>query len=174
MEIDFGHFTVRGWRRGDEESLVRHANNPNIARNLRDRFPHPYTIDDAKAWIAHAAFQDPVTDFAIIVGGEAAGGIGFERQPDIAHRSLELGYWLGEAHWGRGIVSEAVRALTRHMSANFDVCRIYATVFEENPASVRVLEKAGFSCEGRMRKAATKGGHTFDLLLYALVREEMR
>ncbi len=103
--------------------------------------------------------------------GEASRRLGFERQQDIAHRSVELGYWLGEAHWGRGIVTEAVRALTRYMFSNFDVCRIYSTVFEENPASVRVLEKAGFACEGRLRKAATKGGQTFDLLLYSLVKE---
>lgn len=171
MEIDFGRFTIREWRRGDEESLARHANNFNVARNLRERFPHPYTLEDAKAWIGHVVTEDPVTSFAIVVEGEAAGGIGFERQPDIARRSLELGYWLGEACWGRGIVTEAVRALCQHMFANSDVCRIYATVFEENPASVRVLEKAGFTCEGRLRRAATKGGQTFDLLLYALIRE---
>ena len=171
MELDLGSFVIREWRRGDEESLVRHANNPNVARNLRDRFPHPYTLEDAKTWMAHAVAEDPVTNFAIAVSGEAVGGIGFERQQDISCRSLELGYWLGEAYWGRGIVTEAVRALSQHMFAHFDVCRIYATVFEENPASVRVLEKAEFTCEGRLRKAATKGGHTFDLLLYALVNE---
>jgi ribosomal-protein-alanine N-acetyltransferase len=172
MEINLGHFQVREWRRGDEESLARHANNPNVAHNLRQRFPHPYTLEDAKAWVTHAVSEDPATNFAIVVNGEAAGGIGFERQHDIAERSLELGYWLGEAHWGRGIVTDAVRALSEHMFANFDVCRIYATVFGENPASVRVLEKAGFTCEGRLRQAATKGGRTFDLLLYALIREE--
>jgi RimJ/RimL family protein N-acetyltransferase len=171
MEIDLGSFVIRDWRRGDEESLVRHANNPKVAHHLRDRFPHPYTLDDAKAWIDHACSENPVTNFAIVVHGDAVGGIGFERQQDIAQRSLELGYWLGEAHWGRGIVTEAVRAVTRHMFANFDVCRIYSTVFEENPGSVRVLEKAGFTCEGRLRQAATKGGRTFDLLLYALVKE---
>ena len=107
-----------------------------------------------------------------MVDGEAAGGIGFERQPDIAHRSLELGNWLGEAYCGRGIVTEAVRALSQYMFANLDVCRIYSTVFEENPATVRVLEKAGFTYEGSLRRAATKGGITFDLLLYALIKED--
>lgn len=172
MEISLGHCLIREWRRSDAEALVRHANNLKISRNLRDRFPYPYTLEDATAWIEHACSEDPVTNFAIVVDGESAGGVGFERQQDIAHRSVEMGYWLGEAHWGRGIVTDAVRALTHYVFSNFDVCRIYSTVFEENPASVRVLEKAGFACEGRLRKAATKGGHTFDLLLYALIRED--
>jgi len=171
VEIDLGFFQLRAWRKGDEESLVRHANNPNVARNLRDRFPHPYTLTDARSWVRHARSQDPITDFAIVVNGEAAGGIGFELQRDVARRSAELGYWLGEAHWGRGIVTEGVRALTRLMFSNFDLNRIYSTVFDGNPASVRVLEKAGFTFEGRMRKAAVKGGRTLDVLLYALLKE---
>ena len=128
MEIDLGRFLVREWRRGDEDALVRHANNPNVARNMRDRFPHPYTSADAQWWIAHASAQSPSTDFAIVVDGEAAGGIGFILQEDVARRSVEIGYWLGEAYWGRGIATDAVRALSEHIFANFDICRIYSTV----------------------------------------------
>lgn len=101
MEIDLGHSLIREWRRGDEESLVRHANNPNVSRNMRDRFPHPYTRADADWWIGHASAQTPPTDFAIVVDGEAAGGIGFILQADVSRRSAEIGYWLGEAFWGR-------------------------------------------------------------------------
>jgi RimJ/RimL family protein N-acetyltransferase len=172
MEINLGHFMIRDLRQGDEEAIARHANNPNIFRNVRDRFPHPYTVDNAKWWIAHASSANPMTDFAIVVEGEAVGGIGFMMQEDIFRRSVEIGYWLGEAYWGRGIVTAAVRAMTEYIFANFDVCRIYAGVFEWNPGSMRVLEKAGFTCEGRMRKAATKHGQTMDEFIYALVKEE--
>ena len=172
MEIDLGHFLIRDWRRGDEESLARHANNPKIWRNVRDRFPHPYTLDDAKAWIERASTDRPMTSFAIVVDGEAVGGVGFFLQEDIFRRSVEIGYWLGEAFWGRGIVTDAVRAMSEYIFANFDVCRIYAGVFEWNPASMRVLEKAGYVFEARMRKAATKEGQTIDEFIYALVKEE--
>jgi [ribosomal protein S5]-alanine N-acetyltransferase len=172
MEIDLGHFMIREWRHGDEESLARHANNPKIFRNVRDRFPHPYTLEDARWWIEHNGSADPLTSFAIVVDGEAAGGIGFFLQEDILRRSVEIGYWLGEPFWGRGIVTDAVRAMSEHIFANFDVCRIFACVFEWNPGSMRVLEKAGFVFEGRMRKAVTKLGQTIDDFVYALVREE--
>jgi len=172
VEIDLVRFLIREWRRGDEEALARHANNPNVARNMRDRFPHPYTSADAQWWIAHASAQSPSTDFAIVVDGEAAGGIGFILQEDVARRSVEIGYWLGEAYWGRGIATDAVRALSEHIFANFDICRIYSTVFELNPASIRVLEKAGYAYEGRQRKAVTKNGETLDVLMYALIKDE--
>jgi RimJ/RimL family protein N-acetyltransferase len=172
MELDLGPFLIRGWRRGDEQALVRSANNPNVVRNLRDRFPHPYTRADADAWLAHAATKNPIVDFAIVVNGEAVGGIGYLPQHDVARRSVEIGYWLGEPYWGRGIVTGAVRALCEHIFRNPDICRIYASVFESNPASARVLEKAGFVCEGRLRKSVTKNGQTMDALIYALVKDE--
>jgi [ribosomal protein S5]-alanine N-acetyltransferase len=171
VEIHLGDYLIREWRRGDEEALVRHANNPNVARTMRDRFPHPYTRADADWWIAHASAQMPPTNFAIVVDGEAAGGIGFILQEDVSRRSVEIGYWLGEAYWGRGIVTGAVRALCEHIFAAFDVCRIYAMAFESNPASWRVLDKSGFVLEGRLRKAVVKHGQMLDALMYALVRE---
>ena len=171
MEINLGNGLIREWRHGDEESLVRHANNPKVAQNLRDRFPHPYTLADATWWIGHASSESPMTNFAIIANDEAVGGVGLVRQQDVERRSLEIGYWLGEAYWSRGIATEAVRAMTEYAFANFDVCRIYATVFESNPASIRVLEKAGFVCEGRLRRSVTKNGQTVDSLMYALVNE---
>lgn len=139
---------------------------------MRDRFPHPYTRSDADWWIAHASAQMPPTDFAIVVNGDAAGGIGFILHEDVARRSVEIGYWLGEAYWGRGIATGAVRAVSDHIFATFDVCRIYATVFASNPASVRVLEKAGYAYEGRQRKAVTKNRETLDALMYALIKDE--
>lgn len=172
MEIRVRDFLIREWRRGDEASLVRHANNPNVSRNLREIFPYPYTAAEATRWITHASSKTPTTDFAIVVDGEAAGGIGFVQLGDVERRSVDIGYWLGEAHWGKGIMTDVLRAVSRHIFANYDVCRIQTIVFESNPASIRVLEKAGYSYEGRQRKAVTKHGITMDALMYALVMEE--
>ena len=172
MEIQIRDFLIRGWHRGDEASLVRHANNPNVSRNLREIFPYPYTADDATRWITHASSKTPTTDFAIVIDGEAAGGIGFVQLGDVERRSVDIGYWLGEAHWGKGIMTDVLRAVSDHIFANFDVCRIQTIVFESNPTSIRVLEKAGYSYEGRQRKAITKGGVTMDALTYALVNDE--
>jgi [ribosomal protein S5]-alanine N-acetyltransferase len=171
LDLPVAGAQVRPWRRGDEASLVRHANNRNVWITLGDRFPHPYTLDDAREWIAATGSQDPTVHFAIVVDGEAAGGIGLELQQDIAKRSAVIGFWLGEAHWGRGITTAALKALTEHAFAAFDLCRLQAYVFERNAASARVLEKAGYLWEARLRKAATKNGETFDLLMYAMVRE---
>jgi ribosomal-protein-alanine N-acetyltransferase len=138
--------------------------------NLRDRFPHPYTARDADEWIALVSREDPVTKFAIVVDGAAVGGAGIELGTDVARRSAEVGYWLGEAYWGRGIATEALRALTDYAWGTFDVCRLHADVFEWNPASMRVLEKAGYTLESRARRAVTKDGHTIDKLVYVQLR----
>jgi len=170
LELPVAGARLRAWRRGDEASLVRHADNRRVSATLGDRFPYPYTLAAAKEWIAAAASQDPTVHFAIEVDGEAAGGIGLELQHDIWKRCGVVGFWLGEAHWGRGIATAALCALTAHAFATFDVCRLQAYVFDGNAASGRVLEKAGYALEARLRQAATKDGRTFDLLEYALVR----
>src|SRR5688500_13940703 len=103
---------LRPWRTGDEESLVRHANNRNVWRNLRDAFPHPYTLADARQYIERQVSESKSLGFAIEVHGEAAGGIALHPQQDVARRSAEIGYWLGETHWGRGIMTEAVQTMT--------------------------------------------------------------
>jgi RimJ/RimL family protein N-acetyltransferase len=170
MELRLTTCTLRPWRKGDEESLVRHANNRAVWRNLRDLFPHPYTQADAEWWIETSSAADPITNFAIAVDGAAVGAIGVVLKDDVFRRSAEIGYWLGEEFWGRGIVSEAVRAMTDYAFANWDLCRIQAGVFEWNPASMRVLEKAGYQFEGRMHKAVIKDGESIDELIYAIVR----
>ena len=170
MDFLLSKARLRPWRSGDEASAALHANNPNIWRNLRDTFPHPYTLEDAFRWVEHT--KDSDTSFAIEVDGEASGGIGLHIQTDVARRSAEIGYWLGEAHWGRGIMTEAVRELTAYGFQHFDLVRIYALVFEWNPTSMRVLEKAGYRFESRRRKAVTKEGQTIDDVMYAIVRED--
>ncbi len=171
MELKLENCTIRSWRRGDEESLVRHANNYNVWRNLRDRFPHPYTLDDAREWIQMSNAENPQINFAIAVDGAAVGGIGLVLKDDIHRCTAEIGYWLGEEFWGRGIVTEAVRALTEWGFENFALSRIYAGVLEWNPASMRVLEKAGYQFEARLRKAIVKEGQVMDELIYAVIRE---
>jgi len=163
--------TVRSCEWRDRESIVRHANNRNVWLNLRDRFPHPYTNADARNFLDMVVGVTPVTSFAIALDDEAVGGIGFTVQNDVAHRSAEIGYWLGEQFWGRGIATEALTAVTEYAFKNFDLCRLYAHVFEWNPASARVLEKAGYDFEGRLKKSVTKNGQTIDQLMYAIVRD---
>jgi RimJ/RimL family protein N-acetyltransferase len=170
MELRLTKSTIREWKRGDEESLVLHANNRNVSRNLRDAFPYPYTMADAQHWIEIAGTADPLTSFAIDVEGSAVGGIGIVLKDDIYRRSAEIGYWLGEEFWGRGIVTEALEVMTDYAFSTWDLCRISAGVFEWNPGSVRVLEKAGYQFEGRMRKAVIKDGETIDQLIFAIVR----
>ncbi len=170
MELKLSRCTLRAWRAGDEASLVRYANNRNVSGNLKDRFPFPYTGADATAWIAHASGQTPVVNFAIVVNGEAVGGAGIELGTDVFHRSAEVGYWLGEPFWGRGIASEVLRAITDYAWATLDVIRLEAGVFSWNPASARVLEKAGYTLEGRLRQAVVKHGRVGDRLIYGLLR----
>jgi [ribosomal protein S5]-alanine N-acetyltransferase len=170
VPLELSRCTLRPWRIGDEASLVRYADNRNVWRNMRDRFPHPYTAADAEAWIKKASAETPATSFAIVVDGAAVGGVGIELGTDVFRRSAEIGYWVGEPFWGRGIATEALGAMTEYAFAHFDICRLVAGVFEWNPASARVLEKVGYTLEGRARRGVVKDGRTGDRLLYALVR----
>ena len=168
--IDAGPCVIRPWGLGDRESLVRNANSRRVWLMLRDQFPHPYTRADADEWLAHAAKQDPVTSFAIVVDDDAAGGIGLAPQPDVHRRSAEVGYWLGEAFWNRGIMTAAVRTFTAYAFDTYDLIRIFAGVFSTNPASMRVLEKAGYTREGILRRSVVKDGQILDQVLYAVTR----
>jgi len=163
---------LRRWRSSDLASLVRNANNRAVWINLRDRFPFPYTAREGREWIRLTAAEAPLHNFAIVVDGEAVGGIGVEPQPDVHRRSVEIGYWLGEPYWGRGIMTEAVSAVTTYAIESLNMCRVFACVFESNPASARVLEKAGFDREGRLRRSVLKAGRMLDQLMYAYVVDD--
>lgn len=169
MSTSFG--SLRPWNAVDKASLVRYANNRKIWLNLRDAFPHPYTEASADAFLAMVGRQDPVTFFAIATPDEAIGGIGVSIGGDIHRRTAEMGYWLAEPFWGKGIVSEAVATMTTIAFDRFDLVRIYAVPFAENPASCRVLEKAGFVAEGLLRSNAVKDGRLLDQWMYARVRD---
>ena len=170
MEIALPNCVVREFRPGDEESLARNANDRRIWRNLKDAFPHPYTLDHARAWIAQNQYQKPPHHFAIDVDGQVVGGIGLEFKPDIWRYAAEFGYWLSPDYWGRGIMSGVLKAVVDYAFATFDINRLWAGAFDWNPASVRVLEKAGFVFEARLKESAYKDGVFVDEVIYAIVR----
>ena len=170
MRLDLTRCTVRPWLESDANALARHANNRNVSIHLRDRFPFPYEIDHARTFLDWIVAQDNPTVWAIEVDGEACGGIGIEQKTDVERISAEIGYWLGESCWNRGIVTEALTAVTADVFARFDVMRLYALPFADNRGSVRVLEKAGYVLEGRLRRSAIKDGKVRDQLLYANYR----
>jgi RimJ/RimL family protein N-acetyltransferase len=171
VRIDLGEWCIRSYTAADLDSIVKYANNRRISINLRDRFPFPYTRADAAGFVQAATNQRPEGDFAIASRSEVIGGVGFHRQVDVYRLSAEVGYWLGEPFWGRGIATLAVSALTEWVFATTPLVRLYAHVFEWNPASARVLEKAGYTFEGRMRHSVVKDGRIIDQLVYAIVRE---
>ena len=165
---------LRPWAPGDEPSLVRHASNYKIWRNLRDGFPHPYTLTDAQEWISFTQQQSPQTFFAIEVGGEAVGSVGLVPKSDIERVSAEIGYWLGEAVWGKGIATAAVRALSTYGLKELGLTRIFAVPLIRSTASIRVLEKAGYIREAVLRRSAIKEGIVLDQVLYAITdRDEL-
>ena len=165
------NYLLRPWRKEDMPSLVVHANNHRISRNLRDGFPHPYTRQDAVNWLEMVAANRDDLILAIEVDGEAAGGIGIHHMKDVYRFNGEIGYWLSEKHWGRGIMSDAVGAMVEHAFTKTHWLRLFATIFENNPASMRVLEKNGFTLEAVHRKTVVKEGVHMDEHLYALLKE---
>jgi RimJ/RimL family protein N-acetyltransferase len=160
---------VRSWDAGDVSSLVVHANNRKVSINLRDRFPFPYTRRDGRDFIKMARRMKPESFFAIAVGGHAIGGIGFVAHQDIERVSSEVGYWVGEAFWGRGIATEALKAVTDYAIRTHGFTRLFALPFAHNQASCRVLEKAGYVLEARLQKSSIKEGQICDQLQYAFI-----
>jgi [ribosomal protein S5]-alanine N-acetyltransferase len=164
-------FTLRPWQTNDLAALVKHANNPNIARSMTDAFPHPYAEESGRNFIAFATKDNPIHIFAIDVNGEAVGGIGIHPQQDIYRKNAELGYWLAEPFWGNGIVPRAIPQIVDFAFKTYDITRIYARPYGSNKASQRVLEKAGFKLEARLEKTIFKNGEFLDELIYAVRRQ---
>ena len=164
--------SVRLWDEGDADVLPSLANNRRIWRNLTNRFPHPYEHRDAVEWIKTAnQHPEDARHMAVVADGTVVGGVGFERLTDLSTRTAEIGYWIGEPYWGRGIATKALVAATEIALGGFDFVRLQAGVLSWNPASCRVLEKAGYSFEGRLRNQAYKDGEVCDHLMYARIRE---
>lgn len=169
MELVGPLATLRPWRTSDASSLVTYANNRNVARQLRDRFPHPYTAADARQFIQSTAHARPTTTFAITLGGEAVGGAGFAPGDDVERYSAEVGYWLAEPFWGRGITTDAVRLVSGYAFRTCNMLRLFALPFADNAQSIRVLEKAGYTLEAVLRAGSVKQGVARDQALYALI-----
>lgn len=166
-------FTLRKWQESDAESVYKYADNKKISDNLRDVFPHPYTFADAEFYVKDCAHNSEEAQLcrAIIIGGEAVGSVGVFVQNDVKRKSAELGYWLGEPFWGKGVMSAAVRQICAEAFERFDIVRIYAEPFAYNAASRKVLQKSGFTLEGVMKNSVFKNGEIFDSCMYALLKE---
>jgi RimJ/RimL family protein N-acetyltransferase len=166
VELRLKRCTIREHRQDDAESLAKHANNRRVWLGLRDLFPHPYAIDDAHKFLRVAMTEQPTTKFCIEIEGSAAGGIGIRLGEDVHRHVAEFGYWLGEEFWGRGVMTEVIPAFASYCFKNFSLQRLYAQPYANNLASARVLEKAGFVLEGRLRKNVVKDGKVLDSLLF--------
>jgi RimJ/RimL family protein N-acetyltransferase len=171
VRIQLSRCLLREWRRGDEPSLVRHANARDVWINVRDSFPYPYRQSDARAWIELASGPGLDQVFAVDADGFAVGAIGVHPGEDVHALNAEIGYWLGPEYWNRGIMTEAVEAVTRYAFEQLGMVRVHAEVFEWNAASMRVLEKAGFTREGVLRQSAIKDRKIIDQMMYAKVRD---
>lgn len=164
---------LKKWAIEDAADLAKALSNKKVQDNLRDGIPYPYTEQDGKEYISSMLFQDEnqTFAFAITLDDKVIGSIGVFRQTNIHIRTAELGYYIAEEYWGRGIMTEAVKQICEYVFTNSDVIRIYAEPFADNAASCRVLEKAGFQYEGRLRKNAVKNGKVIDMKMYAILKE---
>lgn len=170
MRLQLSLCTIRPWADADAASLHRHANDREVSMQLRDRFPYPYGIEQARQFLAWIGKQPAPTVWAIEVDREAVGGIGIELHTDVERVSAEIGYWLGKSVWGRGIATEALTAVTAEAFKRFDLSRLYAVPFADHAASLRVLEKAGYVREGHLKQSAIKDGTIRDQVLFAAYR----
>ena len=162
-------FKLRPIERKDKKSLAKHANNKKISDNLRDRFPHPYTEEDAEWFINFVlSDNDPVKVFVIEINKEAAGVISVFPDEDIYRLNAEIGYWLGEEHWGKGIMTAVLKTTVKYAFENLAIKRIYATPFVSTTGSIKILEKAGFIQEAIIRKGAVKNNQVLDYHIYSI------
>lgn len=169
MRLHCSKCVIRDWSPADKADLVHYANNRNVWRNLTHTFPHPYTDTDADEWFASLAATPEATNWAIEVDGRAVGGIGVSIGEGVFSKKADIGYWLGEPYWGRGIMTDAAGNVATYAMDHFGLCRLEAAVFIWNPASMRVLEHCGFVREGISRAAVFKDGELIDEVDYALV-----
>lgn len=174
MRLEGTRCAIRPWRMTDADAIVRHANNPNVARQLRDRFPHPYSRVNALAFLKAAVSAPETSNLAIEVDDEAVGAIGYVIGADVERYSAEIGYWLGEAHWGRGIATEALVLVTDDVFATANLLRLFALPFAGNAGSIRVLEKAGYVREAILASSSVKYGQPRDQALYARINLDWR
>ena len=165
---------IRKWKLSDAKDLAAALSNKKVQDNLRDGLPYPYTEQDGKEFISAmlSADENETFAFAITVDNMVLGSIGIFRQGNIHRQTAELGYYIAEEYWGKGIMTEAVKQICEYVFANSDIIRIYAEPFAYNIASCRVLEKVGFQYEGTLRSNAVKNSKVIDMKMYSLLKEE--
>lgn len=161
--------TLRPLRLSDAKSIAKYANNRNVWLTLRDIFPHPYTEADAVSFIGLISKTEPLTTFAIELNGEAVGIAGIHKRDDVFAHTAEIGYWIGEPFWHRGIATRTVAALKELAFKRHNLYKLYAEVFESNPASTKVLVKNGFELEATLKKGVVKDGKLWDFLIYSCI-----
>lgn len=166
MKIKLSKAIIRNFKMSDKISIAKHANNRKIWLNVRNAFPHPYTVSNAEQWISSILDEKVKTKFAIVVDGEAIGGIGVETKEDVYAQSMEFGYWIGEEYWNKGIITEAIQAISDYVFEKFDVMRLEAHVYHWNIGSMKALEKAGFQKEAILQKRVFKDGKYVDEHIY--------
>ena len=171
MNLKVGKYVIRDFRIDDAPSIAKYANNRKIWINLRDGFPYPYQLPDAENFLSKVTQQNPRTLFAIANDKEAIGSIGLILGEDVHRFTAEMGYWLAEPFWNKGIMSEVVSRFTDFAFEKFELNRIFAESYISNPGSARVLEKAGFVLEGTLRASVFKDGKVLDQFLYAKIRQ---
>jgi len=172
--INLGDITLRNWQEKDIKSLSRNANNKKIWDNLRDGFPYPYTELAAKQWIEIANHDIPLKNFAIEYKENAIGGIGIVIKADIFRKNAEIGYWVGEKYWNKGIATKAIKAMIDYSFETFNINRLYATIFDSNIASIRALKKCGFIEEAKLKSAVIKNNEIQDCLIYSLLKSNYK
>lgn len=167
---------IRKWELSDAKDLAAALSNRKVQGNLRDGLPYPYTEQDGKEFISAmlSADENEIFAFAITVDDMVIGSIGIFRQGNIHRQTAELGYYIAEEYWGKGIMTEAVKQICEYVFVNSDIIRIYAEPFAYNIASCRVLEKVGFQYEGTLRSNAVKNSKVIDMKMYSLLKEEIK
>jgi RimJ/RimL family protein N-acetyltransferase len=175
MEVFFEGVVLRPWSFADARQLALIADNKKIADNLRDGFPNPYSVEDAHEWLNIILPEnDPPKYFAITVDKQLVGSIGIATKTDIYRMNFEIGYFLGEEHWGKGIATRAIKAVTSYAFKDFEIVRIYAEPFSDNPGSKSALEKAGYKLEASLRRNVIKNGIIKDSCIYSVLKEDFK
>jgi RimJ/RimL family protein N-acetyltransferase len=165
---------IREWKIEDKTELAENLNNKKVLDNLRDGLPYPYSEKNAEEYIRAmlSSDRDNTFAFAITADDKVIGSIGVFRCENIHFRTAEMGYYIGEKYWGNGYMTSAVKQICSYVFNKTDIIRIFAEPFAHNTASCRVLEKAGFSCEGIIKCGAFKNGKIIDMKMYALIKND--
>lgn len=174
LTISFDKYSIRSFKDTDVDSIVKHANDLEVSKYMRDSFPYPYTKENAIQWIDFVKKNYPKLLFAIADEYELIGGIGAVPQSDVHRFSAEIGFWVGRMHWNKGITSKALPVFCKYLFSKFSFNRLVANVFEGNDASRKVLEMNGFILEGTHRKSVFKENKFVDHYTYGLLKEDFK